>query len=327
MTESAQPPSNASADLDAIVAALDVPFSVLPEEAIQSARQHKQAMIPRLVALIEQATRTVQAGEEVNRNGHFFAFFLLAEFRAFEALPAIMNALTLPDEGPFDLFGDAIHETVPGVLAALAGDNDHRFDQVASLIDNAALNEYVRWSAANGLAAMVAAGIRPRDQIVQRLRRSLSRAIDARDASIVTGLVCTLNDLYPQEASEEIKEAYAKDLVDESVISPKSIKRTLANDRTAHLEQLADRHPLFSDTVEKLRHWAAFSGEEKEAEPDDQPMGTIPPQLHRALPAEPEYYAPSAPNPIHRADPRVGRNDSCPCGSGKKFKKCCGQRT
>jgi SEC-C motif-containing protein len=25
-----------------------------------------------------------------------------------------------------------------------------------------------------------------------------------------------------------------------------------------------------------------------------------------------------------RPDPKVGRNDPCPCGSGKKFKKCCG---
>jgi len=23
--------------------------------------------------------------------------------------------------------------------------------------------------------------------------------------------------------------------------------------------------------------------------------------------------------------PKIGRNDSCPCGSGKKYKKCCGQ--
>ncbi|MDT7520794.1 SEC-C metal-binding domain-containing protein [Rhodoferax sp. TBRC 17660] len=22
--------------------------------------------------------------------------------------------------------------------------------------------------------------------------------------------------------------------------------------------------------------------------------------------------------------PKVGRNEPCPCGSGKKFKKCCG---
>ncbi|WP_428239598.1 SEC-C metal-binding domain-containing protein [Gynuella sp.] len=29
-------------------------------------------------------------------------------------------------------------------------------------------------------------------------------------------------------------------------------------------------------------------------------------------------------NPITRAAPKVGRNDPCPCGNGRKFKKCCG---
>lgn len=28
--------------------------------------------------------------------------------------------------------------------------------------------------------------------------------------------------------------------------------------------------------------------------------------------------------PIRRGAPKVGRNDPCPCGSGKKFKQCCG---
>ena len=27
---------------------------------------------------------------------------------------------------------------------------------------------------------------------------------------------------------------------------------------------------------------------------------------------------------VSRATPKVGRNDPCSCGSGKKFKKCCG---
>lgn len=27
---------------------------------------------------------------------------------------------------------------------------------------------------------------------------------------------------------------------------------------------------------------------------------------------------------VVRAEPKVGRNDPCPCGSGKKHKKCCG---
>jgi SEC-C motif-containing protein len=29
--------------------------------------------------------------------------------------------------------------------------------------------------------------------------------------------------------------------------------------------------------------------------------------------------------PIVREEPKVGRNDPCPCGSGKKYKKCCGR--
>jgi uncharacterized protein len=27
---------------------------------------------------------------------------------------------------------------------------------------------------------------------------------------------------------------------------------------------------------------------------------------------------------FRRTAPKVGRNDSCPCGSGKKYKRCCG---
>jgi SEC-C motif-containing protein len=30
--------------------------------------------------------------------------------------------------------------------------------------------------------------------------------------------------------------------------------------------------------------------------------------------------------PVARTQPKIGRNDPCPCGSGKKHKKCCGAR-
>lgn len=29
--------------------------------------------------------------------------------------------------------------------------------------------------------------------------------------------------------------------------------------------------------------------------------------------------------PVRREHPKIGRNDPCPCGSGKKYKKCCGR--
>jgi len=37
------------------------------------------------------------------------------------------------------------------------------------------------------------------------------------------------------------------------------------------------------------------------------------------------YWVDHAPRPaMRRVEPAPGRNDPCPCGSGKKFKKCCG---
>jgi preprotein translocase subunit SecA len=36
---------------------------------------------------------------------------------------------------------------------------------------------------------------------------------------------------------------------------------------------------------------------------------------------------PSKPATVRRSQPKVGRNDPCPCGSGKKYKRCCGVAT
>ena len=42
-------------------------------------------------------------------------------------------------------------------------------------------------------------------------------------------------------------------------------------------------------------------------------------------PEQPEAQTAVKTRPIVRQEAKVGRNDPCPCGSGKKYKKCCGQ--
>lgn len=37
------------------------------------------------------------------------------------------------------------------------------------------------------------------------------------------------------------------------------------------------------------------------------------------------WFERSIPETVRRSAPKVGRNDPCPCGSGKKFKNCCGR--
>ncbi len=51
------------------------------------------------------------------------------------------------------------------------------------------------------------------------------------------------------------------------------------------------------------------------------PQGAIPPGMG-APPPGMDLPQPAA--PVRRDVPKVGRNDPCPCGSGRKYKKCCG---
>ena len=48
-----------------------------------------------------------------------------------------------------------------------------------------------------------------------------------------------------------------------------------------------------------------------------------PPSIDQNISSEPQE--PKAPQTIQRNTPKLGRNDPCHCGSGKKFKHCCGK--
>lgn len=50
-------------------------------------------------------------------------------------------------------------------------------------------------------------------------------------------------------------------------------------------------------------------------------------EMEAAIPDIHRFWLPrrkSAVKTVQREEPKVGRNDPCPCGSGKKYKKCCG---
>ena len=62
---------------------------------------------------------------------------------------------------------------------------------------------------------------------------------------------------------------------------------------------------------------------ETEAKHEDASEGGIAAQQQSAIDGT---QADQKPQPIRNREERVGRNDPCPCGSGKKYKKCCLKR-
>ena len=73
------------------------------------------------------------------------------------------------------------------------------------------------------------------------------------------------------------------------------------------------------DRLEKLQDAVAESKENSEAEAATA-QGAITGDTLEAM-ARAGYFRKT--RPIVRDNKKIGRNDPCPCGSGKKFKNCC----
>lgn len=303
--------------VDHIVQQLDAGTKKLPEEAILQAKMHRDAVIPRLIEAIQTAAERAESGSIPEGNAHFFALFLLAEFHAKEALPAIIEAVSLPGELPFDLFGDAVTETLPRVLADLASDDP---EMIADLIRNRSVSEYVRGAATYTYLHFVRDGRLSRIEAIDRLRRHLREAIDNQDVEIIDSLVNALADYSPQEVLGDIQDAFELGLVDDEMVDLEDVRRSISEGEAAFRKSLSSCGSTgIADTIEELKGWFAFS-DEYTSEPETEAFENEWHHEPALVDQEPEYST------LRNDGHRVGRNASCPCGSGRKYKKCCGKR-
>jgi preprotein translocase subunit SecA len=111
----------------------------------------------------------------------------------------------------------------------------------------------------------------------------------------------------------DIEQAYEEGLVDPRCIGIEDVERDLAMGKEHILARLADdpHLHLVEDTEEEMGWWSCFQHERP---------AWVKTAAEASPKAEPEPAAPQ----IKNTKPKTGRNEPCPCGSGKKYKKCCG---
>ncbi|MDX1944393.1 MAG: DUF1186 domain-containing protein [Pirellulaceae bacterium] len=323
----------AKTDLRDILAELDAALHIFPEAALLAARQEREAITPHLIESLRAAAATARSGGEVRGNLPLFAMMLLAEFRSVEALPALMELISVPGEGPFDWMGDLVTEDLPRILATLAAGQP---ELVLGLIDDPAINEYVRLACMQTIVCWVLRGEMPRHEAVKLLREPLRKAVQEEDCNQTQFLLTTLDSLWPDEARDEIRAAFQANLVEPFFIRWSDVQETLALGETAALER-GRRFPrqfeAITDAVAEMRVWN-WPGDKPRPAP--QPVHVHPPRNWNFAPSaeasgvemdEPSVSYSRELGTIFNDAPRIGRNEPCPCGSGKKYKKCCLRRT
>jgi len=117
-----------------------------------------------------------------------------------------------------------------------------------------------------------------------------------------------------------IRQAFEEGLVDSYEISLQDVEKALNRKQPLDLRQSKnDRYAYLEDCVAEISWWASF-----------QPKPAAPKRKEARKASRPEYVADtgrvsSPKQPYLREGKKIGRNETCPCGSGQKYKKCCGR--
>ena len=186
---------------------------------------------------------------------------------------------------------------------------------IQSLIENQGADEWSRIAGLSSLVTLVAAGQKSRDEIVSYFAHLFHGKLTRQRSPVWGSLVSCCADLYPAELLADIRQAYEEGLVDPGYIRLENVERDLEVGKDRLLARLANNPDLrlVEDTVAEMGSWACFR-EEKETRSQ---AATRSPANLNSTPA-------AGPPQLKKAGPKTGRNEPCPCGSGKKYKKCCG---
>jgi uncharacterized protein DUF1186/SEC-C motif-containing protein len=303
---------------------------VFPRHALRQAVEKKDEITPHLLKALERAADNPEDVLEAEDDSHVYAMFLLARFREKRAYPLIIKLASHPPELVDSLLGYIPTEDLANILASVSmGDTG----LIVGLAENREVEEFARAAAIRSWLALVVSGDRSREEAVAYYKSLFEGGLEDSNEVVWSELVDAANDLYPEEVYDHIKKAYDDGLVDEYIVDPEWMDEQIDLGKDAVLADLPEWNHLVEDVTVEMGAWFENRErgdewdededwyEEDEWDEDDEDDGLDADRL-RLSALNGNNFAPAAP---YISPEKVGRNDPCPCGSGKKYEKCCGE--
>ncbi len=281
-----------------------------PREAVEEAIRRREEITPHLRRALQEAVeRPVGSKEEEESFLPLYAMFMLAQFRDRRAFTLIVEMCKLPRESLDVLIGDTITEGLPRIIASVF-DGDTK--PIKSVIENSSIDEYVRGSAIRSLSILAHEGVIARAEVIAYFTELFRDRLERESSHVWDELASEAVNLYAKTLADDIRGAYEEGLLWPGYMQPEEVDQVFAMQEEAVLARSKKRHKgLIDDVVEEMHWWACFS-----------PRKESPANL-----AEPSRAAAGRHDAgtAVRSELKVGRNAPCPCGSGKKYKRCCGR--
>jgi hypothetical protein len=300
-----------SMDAETLFSQLEFNTGQFPEDVLNDAIDQWASIAPLLLEELRSAAADPVAllskGEDYIR--YIYAIYLLAQFREAAAYPLLVDFVATPGEIVMELMGDVVTEDLGRMLASVSHGN---LGPIRRLIEDPEVNEWVRSAALDALLVLFGKGQLDRDAIMGYLGELFLLKIERKPSFVWSAMVSAACDLYPEELVEEIRQAYDRGLVDPNDVGFPEVEEILKLGKEKTLEDtLKYQKGLIGNVIDETGWWACFHEYDEEDGLDMDPFEL-----------EDDFYSPTV-KTVVRQGPKIGRNDLCPCGSGKKYKKCC----
>lgn len=273
------------------------PFKAMPLEAVACLRKNWVEAEPLLLAELD---RHIEDPYTEDTAFFFYAMFLCAEQRCEAAFERYVTLCRMPKLFQNILLGDVLCESMNSLLYNTCS---NRFDKLKELVEDPTVNEYARSAALEALQAFALEGTLSREEIESYCLDLLGHKLEQEQSYVWVQTATLAEQFQLKKALPLIKMACDSYWIDSFFDSYEDMEKRfksgtarkppclklIATEDELHgfAENWAIENPILSEA-------ALLSEAQRETRKQRMKNGK---------------------------EPR--RNDKCPCGSGKKYKKCC----
>lgn len=278
-----------------------------PRAAIALAHAQREEVAPYLIDALAQMAADPSRADDEDYVLHYYAMHLLATWRD-PRVYAAMVALGHHSDDTLDIvLGDTLTESYGRCLASVC---DGDLQPLYALFEDPQVSHWARNAALNAVMVRVLEGDASRDDLLhylmakgdaEALRLGLP-GTSRGDLEVLDCIASVAIDIGAAEMTERLDAWFDAHLLDETIMDKAWMHAHIVEPLEACRErELGCGRGYVRDVEKEIGTWTVFL--------DDKPKKVVPKPL---------------PQPV-RTSAKVGRNDPCPCGSGKKYKKCHGQ--
>ncbi|MBL8325224.1 MAG: UPF0149 family protein [Rubrivivax sp.] len=291
-----------------ITQAFEYPEPPFPSEVVALANRHRELLAPRFVQELEALAHNPQPVLESDSSLPIFAMIFLGCWRDTRAWRPLLALARLGEATLEEIFGDTITETYGRALASVC---DGDLAPLAELLRDETLAFWARIALFDAWRVRVLEGdadAAPLEALALELGQRCAAGLTAPRArhteplviDEVANLAC---DLSLPNLVGPVREWFDRGFIDTGMMDRGFFETEFARALEDKCREMRERRRGYLTDVEtETSWWSTFAEDDDRWAPRPSPLPTT----------------------IVRTEPKIGRNDPCPCGSGRKYKKCHG---